>query len=90
MWRWQRNALRWSCPDLRREQGLRVRAAHEIEGRTGVAAMRHIIDGCDDAMAQGWDEAACVCLTHAFPVQDIEADIGRKDITPEQYRFIEG
>lgn len=52
--------------------------------------MRHSIDGCDDAMAQGWDVAASVCLTHAFPVQDIEADIGRKDITPEQYRFIEG
>ena len=67
-----------------------MREAHEIGGRTGVAAMRHIIDGYDDAMAQGWDEAACVCLTHAFPVQDIEADIGRKDITPEQYRFIEG
>ncbi len=63
---------------------------HDIGGRTGVAAMRHIIDGCDDAMAQGWDEAACVCLTHAFPVQDMEADIGRKDITLEQYRFIEG
>ncbi len=67
-----------------------MRAAHEIGGRTGVAVMWHIIDGYDDAMAQGWDEAACVCLTHAFPVQDIEADIGRKDITPEQYRFIEG
>lgn len=23
-------------------------------------------------------------------MQDIEADIGRKDITPEQYRFIDG
>ena len=52
--------------------------------------MWHSMDGCDDAMAQGWDEAACVCLTHAFPVQDIEADMGRKDIMPEQQRFIDG
>ena len=48
------------------------------------------MDGCDDAMAQGWDEAACVCLTHTFPVQDIETDMGRKDIMPEQQRFIDG
>ena len=52
--------------------------------------MRHSMDGCDDAMAQGWNEAACVCLTHAFPVQDIEADMGRKDIMPKQQRFIDG
>ena len=57
-----------------------MRAAHEIGGRTDVAAMRHIIDGCDDAMAQGWDEAACVCLTHAFPVQDMEAILGARTL----------
>lgn len=31
---------------------------------------------------------ARVCLTHLFPVKDIEADIGKKDITKEQYDFI--
>ena len=56
----------------------------------GVAVMWHSMDGCDDAMAQGWNEAACVCLTHAFPVQDIEADMGRKDIMTKQQRFIDG
>lgn len=61
---------------------------HDIGRRTGIAAVRHIIDGYDYAMAQGWDEVARVCLTHSFPVKDIEADIGRKDITMEQYEFI--
>ena len=37
---------------------------------------------------QGLDEAARVCLTHSFPVKDIEADIAKKDITAEQYDFI--
>lgn len=61
---------------------------HDIGRRTGIAAVRHIIDGYDYAIAQGWDEVARVCLTHSFPVKDIEADIGRKDITMEQYEFI--
>ena len=61
---------------------------HDIGRRTGIAAVRHIIDGYDYAMSKGWDEAARVCLTHSFPIKDIDADIGKKDITHEQYEFI--
>lgn len=50
--------------------------------------MRHTIDGYDYAMEKGWNEVARVCLTHSFPVKNIEADIGKKDITNEQYDFI--
>ena len=31
---------------------------------------------------------ARICLTHSFPVKDIEADIGKKDISAAQYAFI--
>lgn len=62
---------------------------HDIGRRNGVSAMRHVIDGYDYTMAQGWDEVARICLSHSFPVQDIEKDIARKDITPEQYAFID-
>ena len=61
---------------------------HDIGRRTGVAAVRHIIDGYDYAVSKGWNEVARVCLTHSFPVKDIEADIGKKDISQEQYTFI--
>ncbi len=61
---------------------------HDIGRRTGIAAVRHIIDGYDYAISKGWDEVAKVCLTHSFPVKDIEADIGKKDITKSQYEFI--
>ncbi len=61
---------------------------HDIGRRTGIAAVRHIIDGYDYAMSRGWDEVARVCLTHSYPVKDIDADIGKKDITAEQYNFI--
>lgn len=61
---------------------------HDIGRRTGIAAVRHIIDGYDYCTQKGWDEAARVCLTHSFPVKDIDADIGKKDITKVQYDFI--
>ena len=79
-----------ACPGLEADKAYVCGLLHNIGRRTGVAVMRHSMDGYDDAMAQGWNEAASVCLTHAFPVQDIEADMGRKDIMPEQQRFIDG
>ena len=77
------------CPGMDSEKAYVCGLLHDIGRRTGVAAVRHISDGYDYAMAQGWDEVARVCLTHSFPIQDIEADIGKKDITPQQYRFIQ-
>ena len=76
------------CGDMDSEKAFVCGLLHDIGRRTGVAAVRHIIDGYDYAMAQGWDEAARVCLTHSFPIRDIEADIGKKDITRQQYEFI--
>ena len=78
------------CPGLDADKACVCGLLHNIGRRMGVAVMRHSMDGCDDAMAQGWNEAACVCLTHAFSVQDIEADMGRKDIMTMQQRFIDG
>lgn len=34
-----------------------------------LAAVRHVIDGYDYAMNQGWDEVARICLTHSYPTQ---------------------
>lgn len=61
---------------------------HDIGRRTGIAQMRHIIDGYDYMMSKGYDEVARVCLTHSFPVKDIEKDLSKVDVTEEQYAFI--
>ena len=73
---------------LDREKAFVCGLLHDIGRRTGIAAVRHIIDGYDYAVSRGWDEVARVCLTHSFPIKDIDADIGKKDITAEQYNFI--
>lgn len=61
---------------------------HDIGRRNGIFAVRHIIEGYDYCILKGWDEAARICLTHSFPIKDIDVDIGKKDITKEQYDFI--
>ena len=76
------------CSTLDTEKAFVCGLLHDIGRRTGVAAVRHIIDGYDYAISKGWDEVARVCLTHSFPVKDIDADIGKKDIRDDQYAFI--
>lgn len=77
------------CENMDSEKSVVCGLLHDIGRRTGVSAVRHIIDGYDYAISKGWDDVARVCLTHSFPVKDIEADIGKKDITKKQYDFIE-
>lgn len=77
-----------ACGSMDTDKAFVLGLLHDIGRRTGIAAVRHIIDGYDYAASKGWDEVARVCLTHSFPVKDIEADIGRKDISSEQYEFI--
>lgn len=51
---------------------------HDIGRRTGIAAVRHIIDGYDYAMSKGWDDAARVCLTYSrISMQTSEKRISR-------------
>ena len=76
------------CETLDAEKAFVCGLLHDVGRRTGVAAVRHIIDGYDYAVSKGWDEVARICLTHSFPVKDIDADIGKKDITGAQYDFI--
>lgn len=76
------------CDGMDAEKAFVCGLLHDIGRRTGIAAARHIIDGYDYALSKGWDEVARVCLTHSFPVRDIEADIGKKDISKSQYDFI--
>lgn len=77
-----------ACDNLDSNKAFVCGLLHDIGRRTGIAAVRHIIDGYDYTISKGWDEVARICLTHSFPVKDIEADIGQKDIRKEQYDFI--
>lgn len=77
-----------NCKCLDSEKAFVCGLLHDIGRRNGVSAFRHTIDGYDYSISKGWDEVARVCLTHSFPIKDIEADIAKKDVTKEQYDFV--
>lgn len=35
-----------------------------------------------------WEEAARICMSHAFMIQDISTFIGEFDVTPSDYEFM--
>ena len=62
---------------------------HDIGRREGRAGMRHILDGYTYLDRLGYEDAARICLTHSFPVQNVWAVSGEWDCTAEEMAFIE-
>ena len=58
---------------------------HDIGRREGITGMRHVIDGYVYLMEQGFDDAARICLTHAFPLKKIYAVSGEWDCSQEDF-----
>ena len=51
--------------------------------------MRHIIDGYHFLASHGYEDAARICLTHSFPLQNTNAVFGEWDCTEEERRFVD-
>ena len=62
---------------------------HDIGRRFGEMGMNHVMYGYRFLRAAGDDEAAEICLTHSFPVQEITAVNGGWDLTDEDYAFLD-
>ncbi len=74
--------------DMDSEKAFVCGLLHDIGRRAGKMTVRHIIEGYNYALSKGWDDVARICLTHSFPVKNIDADIGKKDISQEQHDFV--
>ena len=57
---------------------------HDIGRREGVTGMRHVIDGYRFLLADGYEDAARIALTHSFPIPDAYAGSSKWDATPEE------
>ena len=64
-------------------------ALHDIGRRFGEMGMNHVILGYRFLLAEGDAEAAEICLTHSFPVQDITAVNGGWDLSCGDYAFLD-
>ena len=61
---------------------------HDIGRRAGIKGILHIFDGYDYMMSIGQPEIARICLTHSFPIKDVDTFIGKMDCTSEQKAFL--
>ena len=71
------------------ERAFVLGALHDIGRRFGEMGMNHVILGYRFLLAQGDTEAAEICLTHSFPVQEITAVNGGWDLATEDYAFLD-
>lgn len=62
---------------------------HDIGRRAGIKGILHIFDGYDYMMHIGQEEIARICLTHSFPIKDVNTFCGKYDCSLEQKRFLE-
>jgi hypothetical protein len=62
---------------------------HDIGRRQGVTDLRHILDGYQYLLHQGFADAARICLTHSFPIQNIRGYSGEWDCSPAELDFIQ-
>jgi len=61
---------------------------HDIGRREGVTDVRHAIDGYNFLYGQGYEDAARVCITHMFPIPDVNTVTGRWDCSDEELEFV--
>ena len=62
---------------------------HDIGRRAGIKGILHIFDGYDYMMSIGQEEIASICLTHSFPIKDVDTYFGKYDCSVEQKKFLQ-
>jgi hypothetical protein len=63
---------------------------HDIGRREGITDMRHALDGYRYLHKLGFEGAAQICMTHSFPIQEVDAGAGKWDCTVEEYECVKG
>jgi hypothetical protein len=76
-------------PDLDAEAAYILGLLHDIGRQEGVTGHRHILDGYTFLARLGYSDAARICLTHSYPLQDIEAGTGGWDGSSDELAFVE-
>ena len=61
---------------------------HDIGRREGKTDMRHSIDGFRFLSMEGHFQAARICITHSFPLKNVNAGSGEWDCTRKEKTFV--
>lgn len=62
---------------------------HDIGRRVGVTGIRHLFDGYEYMMTLDQPEIARICLTHSFPLKNVQTFFGKMDCSKEQLIFLD-
>ena len=76
------------CSHMNQDHAYVLGLLHDTGRYAGRTSERHLLDGYRRCMEHGWEEAARICMSHAFMIQDISTSIGEFDVTPSDYEFM--
>ncbi|MFT3891026.1 MAG: HD domain-containing protein [Anaerolineales bacterium] len=76
-------------PKLDAQTAFTLGYLHDIGRRAGVTDMRHTLDGYTFLMEQGFEDAARICITHVFPLRELQSVAGQWDCTKQEMDFLE-
>jgi hypothetical protein len=80
--------IAFAHPDINPEYVYILGLLHDIGRREGIAGMRHVIDGYNFLIAESYPDAARICLTHSYPLADINSGAGPWDGSPAERKFL--
>ena len=75
-------------PELDPESAYILGLLHDIGRAKGIAGMRHIIDGYNFMTAEGYPDAARICLTHSYPIPNVMAGTSPWDGSTGERKFL--
>jgi hypothetical protein len=75
-------------PELDPECAYILGLLHDIGRREGVYGMRHVVDGYNYLMAEGFPEAARINITHSYPIPNVMVGSSVWDGTEAEKAFV--
>jgi len=67
------------CNDMDEERAYSLGLLHDIGRYEGKTSLHHILAGYDLMMKNGYNEAAQICISHSFPIKNLNIYAGSQD-----------
>lgn len=77
------------CAQLDPERAYIVGLLHDIGRRFGVTGMRHVLDGYQFLLGQGYAGAGRICMTHSYPIKDNPQGATQWDGSQQEWRLVQ-
>jgi hypothetical protein len=81
-------ALAAALPPLDADAAYIMGLLHDIGRRAGKVHQRHALEGYLFMQAQGYEDAARICMTHSFHCRNVRDVFGPCDLTPAELAFV--